>query len=173
MYIKYILKIRGVLNMQFSKVRKNQHQTHFEDLVLLGKEGLDELNDKIEGFISTLEDKDVGMNTTTKIDGCLSPDTVVATTEGDVTFAKIIDDYMSKGKIYHGYGFNESTQKVEIVELSMPRVKNGEKEWCTLEFDNGGHITATVDHPIKVGSEYIAAIDIDLDTKIDGIDQFL
>ena len=53
--------------MQFSKVRKNQHQTHFEDLVLLGKEGLDELNDKIEGFISTLEDKDVGMNTTTKI----------------------------------------------------------------------------------------------------------
>lgn len=55
--------------MQFSKVRKNQHQTHFEDLVLLGKEGLDELNDKIEGFISTLEDKDVGMNTTTKIDG--------------------------------------------------------------------------------------------------------
>ena len=55
--------------MQFSKVRKNQQQTHFEDLVLLGKEGLEELNDKIEGFISTLEDKDVGMNTTTKIDG--------------------------------------------------------------------------------------------------------
>ena len=49
--------------------RANTHQTHFEDLVLLGKEGLEELNDKIEKFIDTRKSKDVGLNTTTKIDG--------------------------------------------------------------------------------------------------------
>lgn len=49
--------------------RNNTHQTHFEDLVLLGKEGLDELNDKIDKFLQTRLGNDVGLNTTTKIDG--------------------------------------------------------------------------------------------------------
>ena len=51
------------------KTRMNSHQTHMEDLVLLGKDGLEELNDKIEKFLTTLEGNDVGLNTTTKIDG--------------------------------------------------------------------------------------------------------
>lgn len=49
--------------------RANTHQTHFEDLVLLGKEGLEELNDKIEKFLKKKEDKNIELNTTTKIDG--------------------------------------------------------------------------------------------------------
>ena len=49
--------------------RNNTHQTHFEDLVLLGKEGLDELNDKIDKFLQSRLGNDVGLNTTTKIDG--------------------------------------------------------------------------------------------------------
>ena len=47
------------------KQRLNSHQTHMEDLVLLGKDGLDELNDKIEKFLNNKEQ----LNTTTKIDG--------------------------------------------------------------------------------------------------------
>lgn len=51
------------------KIRKNTHQTHLEDLVLLGPDGLEELNNKIEGTIDTLENNSGRMNLTTKIDG--------------------------------------------------------------------------------------------------------
>ncbi len=54
--------------MPFVK-RLNTHQTHFEDLVLLGPDGLEELNDKIEGTIDTLENESGRLNLTTKIDG--------------------------------------------------------------------------------------------------------
>lgn len=54
--------------MPFVK-RQNTHQTHFEDLVLLGPNGLDELDDKIEGMLERLEDKGSRLNTTIKIDG--------------------------------------------------------------------------------------------------------
>lgn len=60
--------LHNKLSEEFVK-RANVHQTHFEDLVLLGKGGLEELNDKIEKFLSTKSGKDVGMNTTVKIDG--------------------------------------------------------------------------------------------------------
>lgn len=55
--------------------RLNTHQTHFEDLVLLGPDGLDELNDKIEKFMFSVRGEDTGFNLTTKIDG--SPAMVV------------------------------------------------------------------------------------------------
>lgn len=54
--------------MPFIK-RLNKHQLHFEDLVLLGPEGLEELNDKIEGTIETLENNSERINLSTKIDG--------------------------------------------------------------------------------------------------------
>ena len=54
--------------MPFIK-RKNTHQTHLEDLVLLGPDGLEELDDKIEGLLDTLSDNSDRLNITTKIDG--------------------------------------------------------------------------------------------------------
>lgn len=61
---KYIMTYREA----FVK-RANTHQTHFEDLVLLGPDGIAEVKDKIEKFLATSAGQDVGMNTTTKIDG--------------------------------------------------------------------------------------------------------
>ena len=55
--------------MKLKEVRLNQHQTHMEDLVLLGEEGINEFNDKINRFKRSLEGEDSGLNTTTKIDG--------------------------------------------------------------------------------------------------------
>lgn len=60
--------LHNKISEEFVK-RANVHQTHFEDLVLLGKGGLEELNDKIEKFLSTKSGKDVGLNTTVKLDG--------------------------------------------------------------------------------------------------------
>ena len=54
---------------KLEETRLNTHQQHFEDLVLFGEEGLDEIDDKIERFKLKLQDKDSGLNTTTKIDG--------------------------------------------------------------------------------------------------------
>lgn len=49
--------------------RANTHQTHFEDLALLGPDGIAEIDDKIKRFLDTTKGEDVGLNTTTKIDG--------------------------------------------------------------------------------------------------------
>ena len=54
----------AILEEEFIK-RANTHQTHFEDLIMLGEGGIEEFNDKIEKFMSG----DSGMNYTTKIDG--------------------------------------------------------------------------------------------------------
>ena len=55
--------------MPFVK-RANTHQLHWEDLVLLGPDGLDELDDKIEGTLEKLQDSNSDrVNLTTKIDG--------------------------------------------------------------------------------------------------------
>lgn len=54
---------------KLEEVRKNVHQTHLEDLVLLGKEGFDELYNHIDNFINKLENKEDKINTTVKIDG--------------------------------------------------------------------------------------------------------
>ena len=51
------------------KLRANHHQSHMEDLVLLGREGLEELNDKIERYIKRIGGDTSGSNLTTKIDG--------------------------------------------------------------------------------------------------------
>ena len=52
-----------------AEVRLNKHMTHLEDLVLLGSSGLEELNNKLDGFLEYLDNKDGGINITTKIDG--------------------------------------------------------------------------------------------------------
>lgn len=54
----------AILKEEFIK-RANTHQTHFEDLIMLGEGGIEEFNDKIEKFMSG----DSEMNYTTKIDG--------------------------------------------------------------------------------------------------------
>lgn len=56
--------------------RANTHQTHFEDLVLLGPDGIDEIKDKIERFLDTVKNgHDNGSNYSVKIDG--SPAVIV------------------------------------------------------------------------------------------------
>ena len=55
--------------MKLKEFRKNTHQTHAEDLVLLGKEGLAELNDKIDKFLRRFSSEDKELNLTQKIDG--------------------------------------------------------------------------------------------------------
>ena len=58
------------MNILEFKARKNNHQTHFEDLILLGKDGIEEMNDKIEKFISSFDTSlPDGITATVKIDG--------------------------------------------------------------------------------------------------------
>lgn len=54
---------------KIEEARMNKHMTHFESLVMLGPDGLAELNNKIESFEAQLYGEDRGLNNTTKIDG--------------------------------------------------------------------------------------------------------
>lgn len=149
--------------------RLNTHQVHAEDLVLFGKEGLDELNYKIENFINRFEDNNDNLNITTKIDGCLAPETLIKTTEGDIPFSQLINEFNLSGKVYKGFGRDDKAWKIKEVDLQLPRVINGDKEWCTIEFDNNSYVTCTVDHPFKDGDTYTNAINLNSESKIDVI----
>ena len=142
---------------------------HMEDLVLLGKEGLDELNYKIDQFKKEISNEADNLNITQKIDGCLAPETLVKTTEGDVAFSKLINEYNVLGKVYKGYGKDDKTGEIKEVDLTLPRVINGNKEWCTIEFDNNSFITCTIDHPFKDDDHYTEANKLSINSKIDVI----
>ena len=114
--------------MKLLEIRLNTHMYHMEDLVLLGKEGLDELNYKIDQFKKEIANTSDNLNITQKIDGCLAPETLVKTTEGDVAFSKLINDYNVLGKVYKGYGKDDKTGEIKEVDLTLPRVINGNKE---------------------------------------------
>ena len=60
--------MKHVLYEEFVK-RHNTHQTHFDDLVLLGPDGIDEIKDKVKRFFAKLDGEDLGLNTTVKVDG--------------------------------------------------------------------------------------------------------
>ena len=51
------------------EVRLNSHHQHFEDLILFGKEGIEELNDKVDKFIRRFDSSKKELNLTQKIDG--------------------------------------------------------------------------------------------------------
>ena len=155
--------------MKLLETRLNTHMYHMEDLVLLGKEGLDELNYKIDQFKKEIANTSDNLNITQKIDGCLAPETLVKTTEGDVAFSKLINDYNVLGKVYKGYGKDDKTGEIKEVDLTLPRVINGNKEWCTIEFDNNSFITCTIDHPFKDGDHYTEANKLSINSKIDVI----
>lgn len=57
------------MNIKEFKERKNVHQMHLEDLVLLGEDGINELNDKIDRFIARIGGDKSGSILTTKVDG--------------------------------------------------------------------------------------------------------
>lgn len=155
--------------MNLKEYRKNTHQTHMCDLVLLGREGIEELNDKIDKFIRRFDSDEKELNLTQKIDGCLAPETLIKTTEGDIPFSQLINEFNLSGKIYKGFGKDDKTGKIKEVDLQVPRVINGDKEWCTIEFDNNSYVTCTVDHPFKDGDHYTAASKLSIDSKIDVI----
>lgn len=55
--------------MKLLETRLNTHMYHMEDLVLLGKEGLDELSYKIDQFVNEINNGSSELNITQKIDG--------------------------------------------------------------------------------------------------------
>lgn len=60
--------MKHILYEEFVK-RHNVHQLHFEDAVLLGPDGIDEIKDKVKRFFAKLDGEDLGLNMTSKIDG--------------------------------------------------------------------------------------------------------
>lgn len=141
------------MNILEFKMRSNVHQTHFEDLILLGNDGIEEMNDKIEKFISSFDtDLPDGLVSTVKVDGCLHPDTLIKTTDGDIPISSLI---LNNTKQYIGFGFDENTKQVKEITLNFPRVNNGDNVWYNILLENGSNIIATENHLFKVKDEYL------------------
>ena len=147
-------------------MRYNTHMSHLESLVTYGKEALNEIQYKLDNFLND----DINVNL--KYDGCLAPETLVCTTEGNIPFSKIINDYLCLNKIYTGYGIDDTTNEIKQIKLDMPRQAIGLKDWVCVEFDNNDYIVATEDHPFRVNGNYIAAKDL-ITEEIDGYNQIL
>lgn len=141
-----------------AEYRNNTHQEHFEDLVLDGPAGLDELEDKVDNLVKGLDGGDPNLNLSVKIDGCLAPETLVKTTEGDVAIGQIIADNL-KGKSYTVYGKDIDGNVIEV-EAGIPRVYNGNKDWMTINFENHSSVTCTTDHQFYTQGEWVRAKDL-------------
>lgn len=154
--------------MKFSEIRQNTHQTHLEDVVLYGKDGLDELNARLDFFESQLikGQSAQGTNVSVKIDGCLAPHTVVLTNEGDKLFLDILKE-AKEGKIFKGFGRDDKSMKDVEVDLAFPRVNLGHKKWVEIEFENDSIIHATKDHPFSVNGKYVEAAQLKKGDNID------
>ena len=155
--------MKHILYEEFVK-RHNVHQTHIEDLVLLGPDGIDEIKDKVKKFFAKLDGEDLGLNTAVKVDGCLHPDTIIKTTEGDISFSEIISNNSHK---YYGYG-KDKNGNVKEVELKFPRISTGgHKDWYIIVFENSGYVIATQDHPFSVNGVFIETEKLKINDDVD------
>lgn len=156
--------MKHILYEEFVK-RHNVHQLHFEDAVLLGPDGIDEIKDKVKRFFAKLEGEDLGLNMTSKIDGCLHPDTLIKTTEGDISFSEIISN--RNNHKYYGYG-KDKNGNIKEVELKFPRISTGShKDWYSIVFENDGYVIATQNHPFSVKGVFIETEKLQVNDDVD------
>lgn len=121
-----------------------KHLEHLEDLTQTNRErfiatirGLLQLARQHEGSGE--------MMVVEKIDGCLHPDTIIKTADGDKSIYQIITEFRD-GKNNQVFTYNEKTKKVELQTAQYPRINNNNKNWVRINLESGDHILATEDH---------------------------
>jgi hypothetical protein len=135
----------------------NAHSTHIEDLIFSQKAaGVKIVLDALKDIGESIGTEKGAGKVTTKIDGCLHPDTLIKTTEGDVPFHRIIADFPEKTYVCEG-----KTENDEIVrqDIELPRITDSKKKWVLIETDEG-NIIATEDHLFKTKNGWKEAKDL-------------
>ncbi len=81
---------------------------------------------------------------TQKLDGCVSFDTKVKTTVGDVDMKEICDNPDK----YQVLTFNHETNEIEPNSVEAVSVKNSIDNWYEIELEDGRKLTVTGNHRI-------------------------
>lgn len=91
---------------------------------------------------------------TIKWDGCVHPDTVLLTSEGEMSIKDIIESNKSLQVLTHNF----DTQQDEYNNAQYPRINNNNKNWVKINLENGESLILTEDHEVYVdGKGWIQA----------------
>jgi hypothetical protein len=142
----------------------NAHSQHLEDLIFSQKaDGLKRILDGLKDIGESIGTSKGQDKVSTKIDGCLYPDTLIKTTEGDVPFRQIIADFPRKKYVCEG---KAETGEIVQQDIELPRTTGSKKKWVSIETDDGA-IIATEDHLFKTKNGWKEAKDLQ-DEELEG-----
>jgi hypothetical protein len=81
-----------------------------------------------------------------KFDGCIHPDTVLLTSQGEMTIKHIIESTNPLEVLTHNF----DTQQDEYHTARYPRINNNDKNWVKIHLENGEFLILTEDHEVYV-----------------------
>jgi hypothetical protein len=119
------------------------HLDHIEDFILIyGMGAYSRFVSDVKRIVDFLKKEKSDIAISEKFDGCVHPQTLIKTTEGNIP----IIDIINSNKSYQCYTYNEKTDVVEIQDIFLPRTNHNEKNWVEIELENGESVKCTEDH---------------------------
>lgn len=90
---------------------------------------------------------------TIKWDGCVHPETVLFTDQGEQTIMEVIDRFERyPNQQIKVLGSDLTTGAELMVPVNMAGHKPGAKKWVTIHLEDGGKITLTEDHEVHTSN---------------------
>lgn len=132
-----------------TKVLSNNEMSDLAAAVGTGLLTDDMSEEEIEAAIAKLRYHKIVVLADADIDGCFTPDTLVATVEGPVPFSQLIEDAKAF-KIHKGLAIDVHSGLPCEVELKDPRYTKETTELIELTFDNNQTVRCTPDHQFRL-----------------------
>jgi hypothetical protein len=140
------------------KTAANTHMRHIDDLILYG--GVEGARDAINALRnmrdilggSAAKSVDVSL----KADGCVSPDTILVTENGEMTILEYIEKYtdnigVATGPKILARNIDQNRDEYTSVEFGVAKV--GSKLWIRLDLENGTSLKLTEDHEVYLNNK--------------------
>lgn len=144
---------------EYLEESKNTHMMHAENSVLYrGVQGTKRALEALEDLYSMVAGSGLSDSrmVTQKWDGCVGPDSMVITPDGEMT----IEEYIANPK--SGIlGRNIEKGIDEFTDGNLGTISNGTKQWLELTLENGENIQLTEDHEVYLtNGTWVAAIEL-------------
>lgn len=121
---------------------KGRAFNHLEDLVFFyGSEGALEAIRHLEDIATTEGASSIRM----KWDGCVHADSVLITSQGDMTIKELIESATSS---IYVLGRDLDNKEDVMTKVLATNATDGDKEWISVEFENNQSIILTEDHEV-------------------------
>ena len=154
-----------MLNLkEYIKEEKNTHMEHIEDLVFDG--GVDGTRQAIF-FMRDLRDMLSGhtkskVTATVKWDGCVHPDTIILTNNGDMTIREIVEREDLWGELEIMGKNLKSPLEYDCYNLLLAgNSSEGDKSWVELQLEDGSSIRLTEDHEVHTTNRgWVKAVEL-------------